>query len=178
MKEHCLISELDLDRAFADNLVTSPEFFKWVVEQTKFNGLSGELLLLNAEQAKAKPRKKPENWWRHWWCKLDDGKDSETDIFLVLGFLNSEKRLAIHIEDKPPHGKFTPNQYLNYQKRAKFMANKTQFMNYSDYTTILLAPNSFLKRNSDKTHYFDCLLSYESVSRFIPLFGRSLEAAK
>ena len=173
-----MVSELDLDRAFADEIASSTSFFKWVVQQTKYIEYSEEVILLNKEQADSKPRKKPENWWRHWWCKLEDGKDSETDIFVVLGFSNSDKRIALHIEDKPPHGKFTPNQYLNYEKRAKFMANKVQYMNYYDYTTVLLAPNSFLTKNSDKVKYFDSLISYEDVSKFIPLFVQSLNEAK
>lgn len=173
-----MISELELDRAFADEVVASNDFLKWVIEQTKFKGLVDQVILLNEEQAKEKPLKKPENWWRHWWCELEDGSQSETDIFLVLGFKNNSKRIALHIEDKPPHGKFTPNQYLNYAKRAEFMANKDKYMNYSEYTTVLLAPQSFIDSNSDTVVYFDSLISYESVSKFLPIFGKSVQESK
>ena len=173
-----MISELELDRAFSEKLVSSLDFYRWVLDQTKFRGLSKIAVLLHKEQAEAKPRKKPENWWRHWWCKLEDGHDSETDIFAVFGFPETEIRFALHIEDKPPHGKFTPNQCLNYKKRAAFMSNKAKYMNYSDFTTILLAPNSFLESNSKVTHHFDCIISYELVAEFIPLFSKSLQEAK
>lgn len=173
-----MISELELDRAFADEVVRSKEFFKWVVEQTKFQNIVDHLILLNEEQAKAKPRKKPENWWRHWWCEMEDGSQSETDIFLVLGCRDNSKRIAIHIEDKPPHGKFTPNQYINYARRAEFMLNSDKYMNYAAYTTVLLAPKSFIVENKEAAVYFESLISYESVSKYIPLFGKSIEESK
>lgn len=172
-----MISELELDRAFADKNSSSRDFLIWVLKKTKFHELADELILLDEEQAEAKPNKRPENWWRHWWCRLEDGSESETDIFVVMKVPSSEKRIALHVEDKPPHGKFTSGQYLNYKRRADFMANKEQYMNYSDYTTILLAPNSFYEENGDKVNHFDCLISYEAVSSFIPLFAQSIQEA-
>ena len=121
---------------------------------------------------------KPENWWRHWWCRLDDGSESETDIFVVFGFRDSSSRVALHIEDKPPHGVFTRDQYVNYHRRAAFMAGKPEFMNYSGFTTILLAPDSFLQGNADKVGHFSCLISYESYAQYIPVFAQSIDEAK
>lgn len=173
-----MISELELDRAFANKLTSSREFCVWVLRQTKFADRSHEAILLDKEQAQAKPRKKPENWWRHWWCRLEDGTESETDIFAVFAFSASTKRVALHIEDKPPRGKFTPNQYLNYRRRAEFMAGKPKYLSYSEYTTILLAPKAFFEENSRTVHHFDCCISYESVAEAIPLFGQSLAEAR
>lgn len=170
-----MIAELQLDRAFVDKIETSKTFVTWLLKQTKFEMYANTAILLNKEQAELKPKKKPENWWRHWWCKLSDGSESETDIFLVFKVPDSNSRFALHIEDKPPHGKFTPKQYLNYKKRAEYMSEKDEYMNYSDYTTILLAPNSFLKANTEKTNYFDVIVSYESVAKFIPLFEDSIK---
>ena len=171
------MTEFELDQAFSNKLSSSKNFCVWVLQQTKFKELSGKAILLDKEQAYAKPKKKPENWWRHWWCKLEDGSESETDIFAVFGFPGTELRFAVHIEDKPPHGKFTPNQHLNYNKRASFMANKPQYMNYSDFTTVLLAPQSFFNNNADQVKYFDCLISYESVAETVPEFAQSLREA-
>lgn len=170
-----MISELELDRAFAENVARCSTFLRWVLEQTKFHESASDLVLLNREQAAQKPKKKPENWWRHWWCRLEDGSESETDIFLVLKKPGSDERVALHIEDKPPHGKFTPNQYLNYQRRAEFMANKERYMNYSSYTTILLAPRSFIEEQADKVRHFESVISYEAISSYIPLFAQSLQ---
>ena len=172
-----VISELTLDRAFADQLATSRDFQVWLLERTKFRGFSKVAKLLHKEQVAAKPRKKPENWWRHWWCRLDNGSESETDIFLTFEVPETSHRFAIHIEDKPPHGKFTPNQYLNYKPRAICMANSTKYMNYSDFTTVLLAPAQFLETHSVEADHFDCQISYESISPLIPLFGDALAEA-
>ncbi len=54
------------------------------------------------------------------------------------------------------------------------MANKEKYMNYSKITTMLLAPESFIQENEDKVKHFDSVLSYESVSKFIPLFAESI----
>ena len=173
-----MISELDLDRAFADKLSSSREFQLWLLNQTKFIDQTDIARLLDKEQAEANPNRNSENWWRHWWCRLEDGSESETDIFVVFELEGQDIRIALHIEDKPPHGKFTPNQYLNYKNRAEFMMGKEKFMGYSKYTTILLAPNSFIEENADKIHHFECTISYERVAELIPLFGRSIEDSK
>ncbi|HCY87639.1 MAG TPA: hypothetical protein DHV36_21070 [Desulfobacteraceae bacterium] len=173
-----MLSEFKLDLAFASKIESSHSFCRWVLDQTKFKELSNEAILLREEQIALKPKKKPENWWRHWWCRLDDGTESETDIFLVFGFPNSDKRIALHIEDKLSYGEFTPNQYINYDRRAQFMANKKEFMNYSGYTTILLAPEKFFADNVRRINHFECHISYESVAEVIPEFAQSLAEAR
>jgi hypothetical protein len=172
------ISESDLDRTFANKLSSSPEFCIWVLNQTKFKDRSKQAILLQREQAEAKPRKMPENWWRHWWCGLADGSESETDIFAVFGIGGSGFRIALHIEDKPPHGKFTANQYRNYKRRGEFMAGKPEYMDYSKFTTILLAPKRFFDKHHDEALHFDCFISYESIAQIIPLFEESLAEAE
>jgi hypothetical protein len=172
-----VISEIQLDRAFADHLACSQEFREWVLSRTKFRPYAKQAALLAKEQAAAKPRKKPENWWRHWWCRLDNGSESETDIFATFQLHGTNLRFALHIEDKPPHGKFTPNQYLNYKQRAVCMAKQAKYMDYSDFATVLLAPSAFIASHMPKVSHFDCAIPYESVAAFIPLFGESLSAA-
>ena len=171
------LTEYELDVAFAREVSSSTEFYIWLLKQTKFASVADSAILLDQEQALAKPKKKPENWWRHWWCRLDDDSESETDIFLVFGLPGSDKRIALHIEDKPPHGKFTPNQYINYNRRAEFMMNKLQYMNYQEFATILLAPACFINENQDQVSHFDCLILYESVAHRIPEFAQSLREA-
>ena len=173
-----MISELELDRAFADEIENSIDFQQWILGKTKFSNESNGLRLLDKEQADLKPRKKPENWWRHWWCKIEDGSESETDIFLVFEKKESQQRIALHIEDKPPHGKFTPNQYLDYEKRAEFMKGKAEFMGYDDYATILVSPKVFIERNQEEVANFDSIVTYEEVSEYIALFGESIDESK
>jgi hypothetical protein len=176
-KNKSVISELDLDRAFANQLASSRDFSIWVLEQTKFKPYSRMADLLDKEQVTAKPRKKPENWWRHWWCKLEDGSESETDIFASFQLRGTNLRFALHIEDKPSHGKFEPSQYLNYKRRATCMARQPQYMDYTDFTTVLLAPSGFIQAHRQEAACFDSCISYESVAPHIPLFGRAVAQA-
>ncbi|MCL1065269.1 hypothetical protein L2735_00285 [Shewanella olleyana] len=169
-----MISELELDRAFAGQIENSINFQQWFLGKTKFSEQSDDLRLLHKEQANLKPKKKQENWWRHWWCKIEDGSESETDIFLVFENKESQQRIALHIEDKPPHGKFTPNQYLNYKKRAEFMKGKAEFMAYDDFATVLVSPKVFIERNQEEVANFDSIVTYEEVSEYIALFGDSI----
>lgn len=171
------MNELDLDRAFAEKVSNSRKFQEWLLGRTRFSAIAKKLTLLNKEQAEAKPQKKPENWWRHWWCRLDDGTESETDIFLVFESKGTGERVALHIEDKPPHGEFTPNQCENYDRRDRFMSNKRQFMNYGEFETILLAPKALATRNSGQIEHFGVFLSYEEVAEHIGLFSAALQEA-
>ena len=172
-----MISELQLDRAFADHLASSEEFRGWVLAKTKFKRYADLARLLDREQITAKPRKKPENWWRHWWCKLEDGSESETDIFATFQLQGTDLRFALHIEDKPPHGQFTKDQYLNYKRRAACMARQPKYMDYSDFATLLLAPSSFISAHTSEVSHFDNTITYESIAAFIHLFGDSISAA-
>ena len=169
-----MVSEFDLDKAFADKLVSSAEFCIWLLTQTKFRDHATQAVLLWEEQ-KLKQRK---FWWRHWWCKSEDGGESETDIFAVFEVPASSLRFALHVEDKPPHGEFTLNQPLQARARAEFMKKKSQFMNYSDFTTILLAPASFIAKHKSEAKHFELCITYEAVGPMIPLFAQALTEAK
>jgi len=107
-----------------------------------------------------------------------DGAGSETDIFAVFGFGGSARRIALHIEDKPLHGRFTMDQPKNYRRRGEFMKGKTQYMNYSDFETVLLAPDAFIADHHDVISHFDRRITYESVAAEIPIFGASLADAR
>jgi hypothetical protein len=170
------ISELDIDRAIANAIASSRDFQQWLLAHTKFSSCASDAILLINEAIALKPRKKPENWWRHWWCTIDEGAACETDIFLVFGFPDSDRRIALHVEDKPPHGKFTPDQPLYYKRRAAYMANKPQFMSYSEFATVLIAPNSFLEVNTDAVSHFDTCIAYESIAQHVPLISSVLTA--
>jgi hypothetical protein len=167
--------EEQLDRAFANFLLSSKSFRDRILHKTRFSGVAQEAVLLQQEQVRARPRTKPENWWKHWWCRLDDGSESETDIFGVLGLSRSGTRVALLIENKTVHGKFTPAQPESYARRAKFIANKPKYLNYSEYVCLLIAPNRFLSANEDALSHFDSVLPYESIGKFVPEFSLALE---
>ena len=44
-----------------------------------------------------------------------------------------------------------------------------------DFTTILLAPNSFIDSNADQVKYFETIISYEELGEHISLFKESLK---
>jgi len=90
-----------LCRAFAEKIRRSAEFLAWVLNRTKFSEHRLSARLLYEEQVRSRPSVLPENWWRHWWCKIPgSGKEGETDIFLVFEVHETKKRFALHIENK------------------------------------------------------------------------------
>lgn len=166
--EQRLVIEAELDHAFADALQASPAMQDWLLAGGRFGRFSGKARLLVSEQAVA--RRGAKHWWKHWWCKLPDGRDSETDIFLI--FEADGQRFAIHIEDKPLHGKLTLEQATGYRRRAAFMANKARWLDYGDFETVVIAPATFLEANAVCVGQFDRALAYEEIAAFVPLFAQ------
>lgn len=164
------IREVELDHAFAEHLECAPEFQHWLLSKTRFRRFAGDAELLASEQAAARSAK---HWWKHWWTRLTDGTESETDIFAVFE-TSAGGRFALHIENKPPHGKLLIKQAADYRRRAIQMAGQARFLQYDDFATILLAPLTFIQRNAEATAQFDTLLSYEELADFIPLYAASL----
>jgi len=164
------IQEVELDHAFAEHLEATPAFQTWLLSKTRFRRFAPEAILLAEEQAAAR---KAKHWWKHWWLRCADGTESETDIFAV--FENSTKaRFALHIENKPPHGKLLIKQAADYRKRAIQMAGKDKFLRYEDFATILLAPESFIRQHSECADQFDTHVTYEELADVIPLYADSL----
>lgn len=164
------IREVDLDHAFAEYLEVTPAFQKWILWKTRFSRVADQDRLLVTEQSNSRNAK---HWWKHWWTRLSDGTESETDIFAVFE-VSPETRFALHIENKPPHGNLLMKQAVDYRRRAIEMAGKDRFLRHDDFTTLLLAPNSFLQIHRECAEQFDALVSYEEVSHAIPLFAEAL----
>jgi hypothetical protein len=74
---------------------------------------------------------------------------------------------GIHIENKPAHGKWEPNQAENYRRRA---TNRKMKLRYVDFQIVLIAPTSFIERWPREVQQFDIAISYEDISTFIPEF--------
>ncbi len=147
--------EDDYCRAFADALIGDEPFRHWVITQTKFYERRRSTLLFN-EQA-ARPAK---DWWRHWWVKLPDGSQSETDIFLVFCDQADGTRFALHVECKLGGGKFTPNQAAQYAARGAFM-KQNRWVPYNDFDTVLLPPKDFIERFAQDAEAFGSTLTFE-----------------
>lgn len=164
------ISEADLDLAFANAVETDQNFLIWILSTGRFARYANEARILIEEQRSA--RKSAAHWWKHWWCRLPNGTEGETDVFLVLQA--GAIRFALHVENKPPSGSITLDQAQRYRQRAAFMAHKPRWLDYAEFETLLIAPRLFLDRNTDAVAYFDRAIDYESIAPFAPLFGDAL----
>lgn len=154
------MDELSLDRCFWRGISTSADFQHWLIGQTKFADLDLELVT-------------EENWHQRWFRDPETKKDSETDIFLIFRNRSTSERYALHIENKPAHRKWEPNQAENYRRRATC---KMGDWNYVDFQTLLLAPSVFVERHTAETALFDLVISYEDVGKFIPEFASEVSS--
>jgi hypothetical protein len=162
------LSEDALCRAFAFKMAEAPEFVGWVLAKTKFAPLRDTSRLLWEEQARRWPHVLPERWWRHWWCTVPElSHQRETDIFLVFEVAGTNDRFALLIENKLKSD-FLPGQAEGYEPKGRFMAAKPEYLNFSEFQTVLIAPAIFRMANREKSDIFDCYISYEALSEFIP----------
>ena len=165
------MTEDGLCRIFAEKVRTSPQFAAWIIGRSKFAQFSAASRLLYEEQVARRPKVKPQNWWRHWWCTIPGlNEQRETDIFLTFETTGVPKRFAIHIENKKGDGSFLPGQAEAYFPRAAFMLNQWKYLDCSDFETILIAPSNFVQFNKSQCGLFGCQLSYEEIGDFIPEF--------
>jgi hypothetical protein len=154
-----VISELDLDRFFWNNISTNLEFQSWFLQQTKFAARTFDLVL-------------DEKWHQRWYRDPITGEESETDILLIFKDRDNSDRCAIHIENKPLHGKWRPHQPESYPKRAE---NRAAKLGYAKFQTALIAPLSFIERWPREANLFDIRISYEDIAKFVPQFGQSAQ---
>ena len=163
-----MMSEDTLCKIFASKLVDSPDFTSWLLGQTKFKTLALQSKLLHEEQA-IRPAK---HWWRHWWCKVPElDAESETDIFVVFEIVGTKLRFALHIECKLANGKFMKQQAQSYAFRGRHMLGKPKYLNYFDFETILVAPDSFRSMYRSECNLFDRYISFNQIAKFIPEFA-------
>lgn len=148
------MDELELDHHFWNAVSTSQPFLRWLVGKTKFVGRNLQLVT-------------GEKWHRRWYRAPETKEESETDILVILEDIDSGDRLALHIENKPPHGKWRPNQPENYRKRAE---NRKGPLRYTDFQTALLAPAAFVAKHPNEVVHFDITLTYEEVAAYVPEF--------
>jgi len=152
--------ELALDHVFWNGFRSNDKFRREFVSRTKFRSRNLELL--------------PDEKWHHRWYKdPQTGKESETDITLFLRDVDSGERFAIHIENKPAHRSWEPDQAANYRKRA---LNRQAKWQHSDHQVALIAPASFIANCCDgEAKDFDLAVPYELIGLHLPEFA---EAAK
>jgi hypothetical protein len=155
------LDELSLDRCFWREVSTSLEFRRWLLGKTKFADRNLELVT-------------DELWHQRWYRDPVTMKESEGDILLLFRDVIGSERYALHIENKPAHRKWEPNQAENYRRRA---THKMKAWDYVDFQTVLLAPSVFVNRHAVEAAHFDFVLLYEDVGPFVPEFADELKAS-
>jgi hypothetical protein len=171
------VSEDELCKAFADHIKDSLEFVSWVLGYTKFAALGSEVRVLWKEQ-KEKRTSPNAPWWRHWHnpsCLCQGCRGGmETDIFIVFELIDNKKRFSLHIENKTLKRSFDKGQAEAYPVRARCWANKERFLNYTEFQTMLIAPNAFRqKKNNEELVLFDSFIAHEEIAKIVSRFDSS-----
>jgi hypothetical protein len=162
-----LKAEDKLNQMFAEAVRHSTEFRRWLLGRTRFERWARHARLLDEAEYMIRPRR---YWWRHWWCGgIPECGQKETDIFLVFD-VRDGFRFALHVENKIEKSRFQPLQAECYVKRARFMMNNFEYLNYSDFDTLLISPRSFKEKYSDKCALFGCHILHEDIAAFVPAF--------
>ena len=162
-----MATEKELDLALAAELESNPEFLVWLIEQTKFAGCGPTFQSCRANHP----------WGTHPFPVTDfesgeihmTKRQSETDVLLLIE--DREGRLlGVHIENKVSAGKFTDSQPEMYAHRAAHWIGNPKYGGYSDFDTVLLAPEAFRLRNASHVGIFGCFVSHEMVGERISAF--------
>ena len=51
------------------------------------------------------------------------------------------------------------------------MLNQPAYLSHSDFQTVLLAPQNFRDRNTEKAGLFDVFIAYEDVAKFLSAYA-------
>ncbi len=164
-----MASEKELDGALASAFATDPEFMDWFVSHTKFAGRGAVYCSCRANNP----------WGTHPFTYTDPvsgnsiatTRQSETDV-LLIAVDRDGNRLGIHIEDKLAGGTFTEFQPQMCAHRAAFWLGKEHYGGYTEFDTVLLAPDSFRRHHEVQAEFFGCFVSHEEVARYVPLFAQ------
>ena len=143
--------ELALDHVFWNGISANEEFRRAFLLRTKFRSRNLELI-------------REKKWHQRWYKDPETGIESETDITLILRDVDSDERVAVHIENKPAHREWERGQAANYRKRA---LNRQEKWKHRDHQVALLAPASFIADCMDKeAEQFDLSVPYEYIGQY------------
>jgi hypothetical protein len=158
-------TEKDLDKEIEAAFKNSPEFANWFVSKTKFN----------SRNTVSRCSRSDHPWGVISLTVLDQEtgeshqitKGSETDILVILE--DSEKHtIALHIESKLRGGRFTSLQPELYRARAQQWMHNPKYHSYTEYATVLVAPQEFFDHNKNECNKFDRFISQHKTFLFRP----------
>jgi hypothetical protein len=162
--------EASLDAALAKALFDQPEFAKWLLDRTRFRGESAECVFCRSD-----------NPWSIVQLERPNpasgeievlAKQCETDVLAVFQTKDG-RRLALHIENKLANGRFTPLQSELYRDRLQQWKNRPKLGEYSDATSVLIAPEKFYAKYQTEAQLFDVYVSHEELGERLPAFKHS-----
>lgn len=160
-------TEAKLDEALGQALLNEPGVAAWFLGRTRFEKQVASCVFCR---------------WDNPWSRVHlEGnpvtgevgsvvKECETDVLAVFA-TEDGRRLALHIENKLAGGHFTPNQPELYQARKGQWTGREKFGNYTDASTVLVAPRKFYERLRDRADRFDSYISHEDIAVYVPAFG-------
>jgi hypothetical protein len=112
--------------------------------------------------------------WKCVWSRADspwttvineDGKSSQGETDVLIVFANPDgDRMALHIENKRPGGKFVAGQAAQYPLRAAKLSSKAKYGSYSQWRTVLVAPKRLVDEHPTDVAHFDASVPYEEVA--------------
>ena len=162
-------TEKQLDQALNAALRERPEFSKWLLSKTKFADEAATYHWSRANYPWGKSALEVEN------PATGDievvEREGETDVLVV--FQTSERRVALHIENKLSSGSFTHLQPELYASRAKSWKGNPKYESYDDWQTILIAPMAFYLRFPAESAKFERFVSHEEIANLVPEFKAS-----
>ncbi|WP_424362318.1 hypothetical protein [Methylocystis parvus] len=160
-----------LDEIFASKLAESHEFRSWFLSRTKFARLWPLARLLQAEQQEAQGN---DPWWRNW--RSESSGRLATKMLFIFEVEQTKLRFALHVESVTRGDELSASDKGSYRTLAQAMMNQECFLNYMDYETVLLAPQSVIIGDA-RTLNFDRRIPFETVAGFVPQFGQAQRAA-
>ena len=163
-------TEKQLDHALNNAFVEQPEFARWFLSMTKFSEVDAKYLWSRADNPWGKVKLEVYNSETGVIETVE--KESETDLLVVFE-VSPALRIALHIENKLASGRFTHLQPELYAARANAWKGNPRYENYSEWETILVAPLSFCKRNSEDVEKFGHVIFHEDLAHYIPEFRSS-----
>lgn len=162
-----MTSEKDLDRALHRALETDRSLREWFLAQLRHGQGYWNLVFCRSDHPWGKVRLILPNKSTGALEAVD--REGETDVLAV--FENSSRsRLGVHIENKLASGVFTPYQPEVCAARAERWVGIKKYGDYHQWETVLLAPSSFITRNTEGARKFTTRILHEQIAAFIPAF--------
>jgi hypothetical protein len=165
-------AERQLDKIIELAFETQPAFSEWFLSRTKFSSRNAQRCFSRSNNP---------------WCRMtikitdpvtgevrEETLESETDVLVVFQDTSAGSKFALHIENKLVNGKFTHLQPDLYHPRAQRWIADECYGGYSEFATVLIAPQVFYERNIGECVKFDHFVSHEDIARHLPEFGDSV----